>query len=118
MKGIFSFETMQQMLRLTDELASPPPSLINPAPISFMGMQVSKSHVFPHEFNCGLCDGTGEGKASTYCERCDGAGRTRIEGLVQYGRQTTLLTTSLPKKFSPSFPHGLVPERRLSRGLV
>lgn len=84
----------------------------------FGGIPIRKSDLFPYEIDCSACDGTGEGVDSTYCSKCHGAGAIRVEGMMQQGRQTILLTSPLAKKFAPSFPTGLVPMPSLCRGLA
>lgn len=82
------------------------------------GLPVHTSNAFPYTAKCKACDGTGEGEASTYCPKCKGAGSIKYEGMMQSAGQTILLTSPLPKLFEPSFPSGLVPMPKLSRGLV
>lgn len=118
MKGVFSLETLRAMQReMADNAPGIAPCPLRPERASFMGMPVSQSAAFPFESECTQCGGSGEGSGSTYCDRCDGQGRTRYEGAMFNGQQTTLFTSPLPKAFSPSFPRGLVPAPRLSRGL-
>ncbi len=89
---------------------------------AFCDIPVHESPLFPYEFNCRACDGTGEGQDSTYCSRCGGAGAVRVEGMMTATVTTslfsndavalpsaTLITSKLPRKFDPYFPKGLVP---------
>lgn len=81
---------------------------------------IHKSSVFPYDIKCSTCRGTGEGEDSTYCRKCGGAGSIRVEGMMssgRFGEPMMLITSSLPKKFQPSFPTGLVPFPPMSRGL-
>lgn len=80
-------------------------------------MPIYRSSVFPYQFECSTCGGTGEGTESTYCKRCHGAGEIRVIGM-QSGPKPILITEPLPKKFEPHFPKGLVPAAPLSKGLV
>lgn len=75
----------------------------------FYGMQVEPSNMFPMITPCAECRGTGEGSESTYCKKCDGAGQTKIDGMVvqnSFGSKTPMLLIrdSLPKAFQPRFP--------------
>lgn len=81
---------------------------------SLYGMPIYESRALPHQFNCSVCDGSGEGAENTYCKRCDGAGSIRIIGMMG----ETFITSPLPKAFQPSFPKGLVPLPPISRGLA
>lgn len=79
---------------------------------AFMGMQLCTSNAFPARMVCAMCNGSGEGVSSTYCQPCRGAGATIIEGYIEqaFGPRT-LLVAHLPRRFAPSFPAGLVPPR-------
>jgi len=68
------------------------------------GVPIHSSAVFPFDAACKVCNGSGEGIDSTYCAKCTGRGKTRYEGVMQDGRQTILLTGSLPRAFEPSWP--------------
>lgn len=92
-------------------------SALNGSQANLYGMPVCQSNVFPHQFQCGTCGGTGEGTESTYCDRCEGAGQVRIVGMMQNRGQTVLIKDKLPKAFEPYFPAGLVPAPPLCRGL-
>lgn len=84
---------------------------------SAFGLPMRESPAFPHQWACQTCDGTGVGEESTYCPKCNGAGEIRAEGMMTNDRQSVILTSKLPRKFEPSFPVGLVPAPKLSRGL-
>ena len=131
-KKTFGPDTIREMMKMVENV---PPPISNvsvadhhydmlahtarPEPgVVFGGIPVRKSDLFPYEIGCSTCDGTGEGVDSTYCQKCHGAGAIRVEGMMQQGRQTILLTSPLPKKFAPSFPTGLVPPPSLCRGLA
>jgi hypothetical protein len=119
MQGTFSIETYHKMLRMLEPCDYVPDSnpFLGPTR-SVFGMPVRSSTLFPFQTQCPKCGGSGEGETSTYCQQCKGQGENRYEGVMQNGRETIVLTAPLPKKFAPSFPVGLVPAPRLSRGLV
>jgi DnaJ-class molecular chaperone len=101
----------------------------------FGGIDIQKSNAFPMDVTCSICNGTGEGKQSTYCKTCKGTGIIRYEGVVtpksrsahfwmgvdhaDGGSRTIFITghSPYPKKFQPSFPKGLVPRPPLCKGL-
>lgn len=84
----------------------------------FLGMPIRESSVFPFEHGCSACGTTGEGEASTYCDKCGGSGEIRVVGVAQDRGHTTLLTERVAEKaFAPYFPAGLVPPPTL-KGLV
>lgn len=80
---------------------------------SLYGMELKVSSMFPYTHTCSECNGTGEGKTSTYCPKCKGAGAERVEGMMTGARGSMCLITSpLPKKFAPRWPADvLVPKR-------
>lgn len=80
---------------------------------TFGGVPIYESRVFPHQWKCGTCDGTGEGETATYCPKCKGAGRIKAVGMMG----TTIIIEPLPKAFLPSFPSGIVPLPPIARGL-
>lgn len=90
---------------------------------AFYGMQVEPSNMFPMVTPCAECRATGEGSESTYCKKCDGAGKTKIDGMVvrgSFGGTTPMLLIkdTLPKAFQPRFPRGLVAPPQMCKGLV
>lgn len=105
-------------LKRSLERDDPPPSALRVGSLNTaFGVPIHTSPLFPIENRCAPCDGTGEGAESTYCKPCKGAGRTVIDGMMQNGAQTIMITRALPKAFAVSFPAGLVPQPRLCRGL-
>lgn len=104
----------------------PEPGLLhhNPIrePVSFFGgIKIVSSPAFPMTLDCSVCDGTGEGIESTYCESCQGHGQNRFDGMItNTDGSVTLLKGEQhgPKKFAPYFPAGLVPMPPLSRGPI
>lgn len=80
---------------------------------AFGGIPVQESRAFPRQFKCSVCDGTGKGETSTYCQRCKGAGEVRVVGMMG----TTIIVDTLPKAFLPGFPSGLVALPPIARGL-
>jgi len=92
--------------------------MLRPKPATMYGIPIHSNPIFPMQSTCEDCNGTGEGATSTYCPKCKGAGATRILGVMQNFGQTVVIRDTLPKKFMPSFPSGLVPAPMLSRGLV
>lgn len=80
-------------------------------------MPVRSSGAFPHQFDCGPCGGSGEGKSSTYCPKCKGAGEVKVIGIMVNCDPVTMIIEPLPKKFEPYFPCGIVPAPPICRGL-
>lgn len=82
------------------------------------GTVVQRSNVFPSTKPCDVCGGTGEGGCeATYCSHCAGAGATKSIGVVIDGDRICVITGTLPKRFEPYFPAGLVKPPALCRGL-
>lgn len=80
----------------------------------FMGLPIGTSNEFPFDTTCPICNGTGEGKTSTYCQGCDGQGRRRTIGVILGAKAPTIFTTPLPKAFAPRFPNQVhVPAPRM-----
>lgn len=87
----------------------------------FGGIKISSNPAFPMILDCSVCDRTGEGTESTYCESCQGYGENVIDGMITNGRGSMMLLKGPhrgKKKFEPYFPAGLVPEPPLCRGLA
>lgn len=111
-------------LHLSDRYLDALLPVIGPTPRPFgnaFGMPVHTNPMFPFEIGCSTCEGTGEGTDSTYCRKCRGQGATLVEGMMTsgaWGEEKVILTGTLPKKFQPSFPTGLVPPPPTSRGLA
>ena len=123
MEGTFSYETLMALKRKLDNLSAPTPDYKNPLPSTFLGVPIRTSSAFPAINDCMDCNGTGEGETSTYCQKCDGAGRIQIDGMMTKGNplkggETMLLRRELPKAFKPSFPRGIVALPPLARGLA
>lgn len=80
------------------------------SPLSFGGIRVQPSNLFPFTQECVACGGTGEGVTSTYCPHCKGGGKVTHEGVMtsepNYSRfhrsdRTVLLCSYFPKRFEP-----------------
>lgn len=83
---------------------------------NIFGMKVYPSSAFPYTAACEKCHGTGDGgEEATYCPTCKGQGANRYEGLIDGGPgNITVIVSSLPKKFQPSWPKSVpVPLRSL-----
>lgn len=91
--------------------------LLRPKPATMYGIPVHSNPMFPMNLSCPECSGTGEGVSSTYCPRCKGTGGTRTLGVMQNRGQTIMINDTLPKKFMPSFPKGIVAMPQICRGL-
>jgi len=85
---------------------------------SVFGIRFNETSAFPFVSPCTPCNGTGEGNTSTFCQKCDGAGAIKHEGMMQSGRQTILITGHLPRKFDPSFPSDIYVPPAPMRGLI
>lgn len=86
---------------------------------SFLGIPFRSSPHFPTIVNCSTCDGSGEGgDNSTYCEKCEGRGGFRYDGMMQDRGRTIMIKSAdpLPKKFSPYFPREIALIRRPASG--
>ena len=112
MDGIFT--SAMNYYRLRQEV---PPLGQGQAIGSACGIPIRQSNAFPFSQDCKACGGTGEGEESTYCPKCKGAGSIKYEGVMQSAGQTIILTGTLPRKFEPHFPLGIVRKPPLSRGL-
>lgn len=71
-------------------------------PITVFGAQTVKSRLLPAKAWCLYCDGTGEGKTSTYCSHYSGAGEVEVEACrFDDNKITQTMPNILPKKFEP-----------------
>lgn len=107
-----------QAMRLEMEAKLKSPAYDNPSqqPLlhTFFGMPVLTSPFFPFISKCDVCEGTGEGTTSTYCQRCKGQGSTKFVGSVSNGPQQIMLTEPMEKAFEPHWPTDvLVPLREI-----
>lgn len=79
------------------------------------GIPITEHPAFPYSFECGTCEGTGEGRTTTRCLTCKGQGSIKVIGAM-FGRAGSIvwLTEPLPKKFPIRFPVP-VPLREVQR---
>ena len=97
-----------------------PGSIASPL-MRLWGAQIFDSNLFPTRSACPECHGSGEGKTSTYCSKCGGAGALKAIGWIEATPSAggSLITTHYHEKaFLPSFPRGLVRQPPMCRGLV
>lgn len=82
---------------------------------SFYGIPVQVSALFPYTQKCKVCEGTGEGRDSTYCPKCRGGGEYTVEGAVTSRDDSiTMILAYRKKRFEPRWPREVrVPLRRL-----
>lgn len=114
--GILSYETLRRLEQKLDRNYSS--ASTNPLTCSdrqqFMDLPIRSSPAFPFIADCSVCEGTGEGTTSTYCEKCNGQGRNKYLGMIQQQRKTILVNEPLEKAFLPHWPKDIsVPLREI-----
>lgn len=127
MKWILSHGAAAEMARRSKPIAGTPAEtyLRDRFNLTYLGVPIQTSAMFPFPAVCSTCSGTGDGREqSTWCISCAGVGQILVDGMMRddHANQTMLITRLMPrdrpKAFAISFPATITVPAAPMRGRI